>query len=138
MILRNKLLAVSFACCLLVTIAGCTSGGFYGRFIILNSSDETIQKILLSPADQYADWVREDPKTWMKKSWEVTENGQGWITKSFGPVCTAIDVSWTDESGEKHQSQIDFTEAAGYRSSEDLIIEFEVEGVVRWRLVSKH
>jgi hypothetical protein len=125
MVLQRKVLVLILAGCLVTVVAGCPPGGFFGRYIVLNSSSETIHDLTISVADQ-------------TKTWEATAPGQGWIVSDFVDSSTTFAVTWTSESGESRQSEIDFSEAAGYHCTDDLIIEFEAPHYLRWRLVARH
>jgi hypothetical protein len=113
------------ACCLIAATAGCPAGGFEGRYIVLNSGKAAIQNITLSLAGH-------------EKSWAVTEAGQGWIIDNFDGHSKTVDVAWENETGEHRKCTIDFSRAAGYRCTDDLIIEFTIEGVPRWRLARRN
>ena len=108
-------------CGLLTVIAGCPSGGFFGRYIFVNSGTDPIRDFTLSAGDKHTTWA-------------TTEPGQGWITPNLGSHYTTLDVAWTDKSGKSVRAQFDFAEAAGYRYKGDLIIEFDEANALRWRL----
>ena len=62
--LQRRVLVITLACCVVVGITGCPSGGFFGRYIVLNSSDDTIHNLTISAVDQ-------------KKSRDTTAGGAG-------------------------------------------------------------
>jgi hypothetical protein len=117
----RRAIAAALACLLVASFAGCPGGGFYGRYIVLNSSKEPIENLVVSVNNK-------------QKKWAVTEPGEGWITPRLTHVPMQLDVAWTTQSGKQKHRRIDFSEPAGYRYTGDLIIEFEVDGAMRWRL----
>ena len=105
---------------------GCPAGGFYGNYIVVNSGKTAIRDITLSAGDQ-------------KRSWPITEPGQGWIAenKGMGTNDRKIKVSWKNSGGEIWQTEIDFKKATGYRYKGHMIIEIAEGQSFQWRLASE-
>ncbi|WP_425614883.1 hypothetical protein NA78x_004766 [Anatilimnocola sp. NA78] len=118
---RQRLPFVLLVLCVLVVTVGCPSSGFFGRYIVINSSKDAIQNITLAARGQ-------------EKTWPITESGGGWISDSFGSNCTSVDVTWMNAAGESKHRTIDFSSRVGGHCKDDLIIEFTVQGVPVWRM----
>ncbi len=121
---RRHGLCWGLACCLLLCLTGCPSGGFFGRVIVLNTSDESLRELTLSAG-------------LAKHHWAVTEQGQGWISPSLNVPTALVHVSWQDAAGQVHEQDVDFSQAAGYRSKDDLLLEIGPQQDVQWRLVRR-
>lgn len=116
---RYLRLTVLAALCSLM--AGCSSGGFFGRYLIVNSTGEAITALEIST-----------PTSTVK--WDPLEPGAGSLREAEDYGMEVV-VCWTTESGSKQVVRFSFAEAAGYRSEDDLLIELQPGNTLAWRLV---
>lgn len=119
MLRRRQFLCAALGCCG-AALSGCSPGGFYGRYIVLNSSQEQILDFNIAVRDA-------------KTNWPVTEPGQGWVVEALN-ADMLLHVQWTAADKEQKQT-VDFKTQAGYRCQKDLVLEICKDGNFRWRLV---
>ena len=116
---RNATIA---ACALsAVLFCGCPAGGFFGRYILINSTDSTVTNLAISAAGE-------------SKVWDVTLAGQRLNSDYLPGGPKRLSVSWSDGTGD-HEVMISLEKKTGYRSKDDLFIELKPNGNVSWRLV---
>lgn len=115
--MKRRVIAIAFFA---VFLCGCPSGGFFGRYVIVNSTDETLKDMTISSGPG------------LSKTWGETLAGQGWIHP--GMVRKSLTVTWSDARG-PHIETFDFEKQIGYRSHADVFLELKPNGVVAWRVV---
>jgi hypothetical protein len=116
--MRNRILVVAL-CALL--LSGCPAGGFFGRYLIVNNTDSTITNLEISV------------RSGMKKAWDQTLPGQGWMHSDAFPDKSLI-VSWSDATG-TFKKEFSFEKKTAYRSEADLYIELNSHGNLAWRVI---
>jgi hypothetical protein len=114
---------MAIAAAALLTLGGCPAGGFFGRFIVLNTSGATVNNLMVSHMGQSVTFAG------------ATIDSQGWVLSAGMPGGVAapkakvnayvVEISWTDSSGKAQQVTIDFKANAGYRCEDDLLVELE-------------
>jgi hypothetical protein len=116
--MRNRFLVVAF---LALVLSGCPSGGFFGRYIVVNNTGSTLTYLSISVGKG------------TEITWDETLPGQGWMhPEAMGPEF--LIVSWTDETG-SHEEQFSFEEKINYRSEADLYVELNQNGKLAWRVI---
>jgi hypothetical protein len=116
--MRNRILLVTLSA---LVLSGCPGGGFFGRYVVVNSTGSTITNLTIAVGNG------------LDQSWEETLPGQGWIhSKSFGPK--SLIVSWNDETG-YHKEEFSFEKKTGYRSNADVYVELKPHGELAWRII---
>jgi hypothetical protein len=115
--------SIAILACLSCLIAGCSAGGFYGRYLVINSTGEAITALEISTPTAKVKWDRLEP-------------GEGALREPLGAEMDVV-VTWTTESGSTQVVKFSFAEAAGYRSSDDLQIELKPRNELAWRLVKE-
>ncbi len=117
--MKTRILVLSFSALL---FSGCPAGGFFGRYVVVNSTGSTVTNLKISVGNGF------------EQTWDQTQSGQGWIhSKSFREK--SLIVSWSDESGD-HEENFSFEKKVGYRSHADLYIELNPQGKLAWRVIA--
>jgi hypothetical protein len=105
-------------------LCGCPAGGFFGRYLVVNSTDETISELDITTRAS-------------EEKWRSVKPGNASVRrpKSFGDM--EITVRWKVDSGDEFNVKFSIKKAAGYRNTDDLYIELKPRGVLALRLVKR-
>jgi hypothetical protein len=117
-------------CCILcaasfiaIALCGRPAGGFYGRYLIVNGSEETVTELAI--ATRYNE-----------VGVDSLDAGQGRLLRPLDHLME-LTVSWKGQSDSRFKVSFSIKKEAGYRNSDDLYIELKQNGCLAWRLVEQ-
>jgi len=117
---RRCVLLVSL---LTLVLCSCPAGGFFGRYLVVNNTEETIKELKIKTRG-------------FEATFPMLKQGEASLHRPAS-FHMDLEVSWQGESGEQHQVAFSFKKTAGHRNTDDLYVELRPRGVLAWRLVKR-